>query len=414
MDNFLFKNFKKQHFIYLLITIIIILLLFKISVEGFIPYYIKTDDINSYCKTNSSGQYYAPTMISNFKCGNQSQPNTIPISHTINFTNLQLKNNLCPLNATYISPGTFGAVGSPYCIINTAIITQPINEGLKCWYGYDFGTSSILSKIIFNLDGTLSSYSLKPKLYNKLISYTNLLARAKIQDPTDMYHNLLSTVTESTFNKDYLPISIDNQNLPIRELSAFGGLQSQMLRLFNYGSYSFVNVPSPVDPLFTNNAMTIFIVYNVISTTSPIDNKTIINTSVLTANNKPFDIYKNIRSINNKSVTSSIMIGSDDLTLTLYTASVNTSAGTVYWNEKIYNENGVKSANLTISGVTAWDTSGNILNIGGNSAGTTGFYGNIGDILVYNTILDSNSYINNVLYLLQKFKINPPNMNIYN
>ncbi len=427
MDNFLFKNLKKLHIIYLLITIIIILLLFKISVEGFIPYYIKTNDINNYCATNSSGQYYAPTMISNFKCGNQSQPETIPLSRTINFTNLQLKNNLCPLNTTYISPGSFGAVGSPYCMLNT-VIAAPSNLGLQCWYAGAY-SPFMIPEITFNPSGV--DHKKRNRFYNKVIRPDlDVNQRGIIQDSTDMYHNLLSTVTSSTLNRDYLPTMPPASNRQIYVVENGRGeyisdvSHFKYRRLFNYGSFSFLNTPTlslpPVAQLFTTNTMTIFIVYKVISTTSPIDNTSTINTSVLTANNKPFDINTNIRSINNTPVTSSIMLGRDDLTLTLYTASVKTISGTVYWNEKIYNENGVKSDNLTISGINTWDTSGNILSIGGNTTNTTGFYGDIGEILVYNRYLDplSRDYIQNVLFLLQRFEINPlginpQNMNFY-
>ena len=431
MNNLLFKNFKKIHFIYLLITIIIILLLLKVSVEGFIPYLINATDINNYCTTNPSGQYNAPTLISNYQCGNYN--NRIPLSHTIKFNNLQLKNNLCPLNTIYTSP--HGIFENEQCIINLYNYQNYTTTDPKTLSGilfvYDcnplqyvqFNNNSTYRESQVKLSSGTINYTNKFKVYN-FITYINNRPYRPVQ--SDMVHVLPSSLNVSnfsSFNQLYLPNYVQQSTInpsidPSKSLMGIGNDSIKIMNYIQLNSYGYLSfISNQTTPIFTNNAMTIFIVYNVISEQSYVPpesgiTSTQIRTSFLTANNKPFDIYDNIRSINNITTNSPFYIGSIK-SLTLYIASVKTISGTVYWNEQIYNNEGFISYNLTIPGVTSWDnTTPNNINIGGNNTGTTSFYGTIGEIQILDTYLDPSSeiYKNNVITLLKKWYIKPFNI----
>jgi len=405
MNNLLFKNFRKIHFIYLLITIIIILLLLKISVEGFIPYLINGTDINNYCTANPSGQYNAPTLISNYQCGNYS-PNTIlPISHKINFTNLQLKNNLCPLNTTFIPPNYIGNITSQVCINTNGImsmLTISISSNFFAWYVFDTTAKKNLIAVIQNPTArptiTLSG--------NLLILNNPLTVFNKAQYVSHLIYKLPNTLTYTNYN----PTTI--YPLPHTGALKFNGIDTntitgtRFVQLYNFGYFSFNN--EVATNIFPTYSMTIFIVYN---TLVPSSSSTIIPTSLISGNNNLFEIKDNLRILNNAPYTVPFNINTDALSnITLYTACIKKEGTNLIWNENIYNNTNKLSYPNTFPNAPSWPSCTSI-NIGGSP--TVGFYGNLGEVIIVPSYLDPTSseltspYNMIVINLLNKWNIKP-------
>jgi len=411
MNNLLFKNFKKIHFIYLLITIIIILLLLKVSVEGFIPYLINTIDINDYCTNYPSGQYNAPTLISNYQCGNYS-PNTIlPISHKINFTNLQLKNNLCPLNTTFIPPNYIGNITSQVCIntngvVSTGTIASDIN--LIIWYIFD-NTLSIRN--VKNITNPIDTPTITPSGSLLLINNPmSILNKINLLDP-QLTFKLPYSLTKSNYSTliyKFPDSGVLTFNLNNKDTQS----GTNFVKLYNFGYFNYTDLINANK--FTTASMTIFIVYF----TVPIPATSLYSSSLyqssLISGNNLFEITDNKRILNTIIIPTQFDVHTDALLkITLYTASIKQIGSNVVWNEKIYNNTDKFSYSYTFPNVVTWPSCSSI-NIGGSP--NTGFSGNLGEVIIVNNYLDPNSpnltdpYNIIVINLLNKWNIKPFNV----
>ena len=413
MNNLLFKNFKKIHFIYLLITIIIILLLLKVSVEGFIPYLINATDINDYCTTNPSGQYNAPTLISNYQCGNYS-PNTIlPISHKINFTNLQLKNNLCPLNTTFIPPNYIGNITSQVCINTNGIMSMmTINRSnnFYAWYIFDSTAQINMTPIIPNptakptitISGTLLILNNPMYVFNKT---TNTPSGPPI------IYKLPTALTMSKYNSTLIYPFPKTGVLRYNVNNNYNPTGTRFVQLYNFGYFSFNNTDSDI---FPTDSMTIFIVYNTLpipQSSSSQPPRTEQPSSLISGNNNLFEIRDNLRILNNTPYTVPFNINTGALsTITLYTASIKKDGTNLIWNENIYNNTNKFSYSNTFTNAPTWPSCTSI-NIGGSPS--YGFYGNLGEVIIVPSYLDptsaelTNPYNMIVINLLNKWHIKP-------
>jgi hypothetical protein len=225
--------------------------------------------------------------------------------------------------------------------------------------------------------------------------------------------SIASTITFSSI-KNRINASSKNELIAFEELKIVSIYNKNMIEIYNIDPRESGLVFMSQDLIFTTTGLTIFIVYII---TDIYDYITLFTTGIISNSYYPISMYNNQRILNDITSQSKITIGKsdDNIYITLYTVSINILSGSAQWYEAIYNKSNTRKSNIIFPNVTSFkqDKEANNILFGGTNGwdidGT--FYGNIGEILVYNNFLDptissvSSLYNKNVSYLKNKWNI---------
>ena len=371
-------NSDTINIILFVLFIVLIILIFNLNFsEPFDNLISDPGDIVSFCNSQSpTTTFNAPSFVTLFNCNASNPYITNPTPYNIVLSPI----NVCPINSYLYSP------------TNTCF-TAPYHPSLAAWYDVDCNDSNKVNLI----DAT------HVRLNNKALDLT--------------IGNL------DTFASSTIPVS--------KSVYATNGIYTiDITNMYTSGTdkgkgkNNFLSVSN----ISLNNKFTIFIVYQLFSDPSTSVTPTNLRQSLFgTANGTTniINMYNNYRLVGNTATNDTnlpsvpIMIGDnldsngsrnsraiDDMTyITLYTACITLtqrasgSGNVITWIENVYNRsiNNISATyintnnNVTSTlGNTLYICGGPIVNRGVSTSLPTGFYGKLGEVLLYKEALTTN------------------------
>ena len=375
-------------YVLFIVFIVLISLIFNLNFSE--PFVLINDpqDIISFCNSKSpSTTFEAPSFVTLFNCNASNPYITDPTPYNIVLSPI----NVCPINSYLYSP-------TNQCIL---IQSTPINNNLVAWY--DPSDDNFIS--ITPVTGKGDNIELKNKVTLNASNSSSYNIPSLVSKTGHMTYTLLSSNSITGLTNNLSPYNL----LYIANANQDSDSKSNT----NRNSFLTVNTGTIIRTRYT-----IFIVYNVVP--NPATGlvysgarTSLFGTSEGTTNKiGMMDSARFVGSESNPTNRTNIVnttsklgiAATGDLSyLSLYTASIKLNNNIITWYENIYNKQ-INKSSFSFSRNDTNDskidgTLGSTLHICGGttdlkSAGTAikvGFDGYLGEVLLYNTALDTTS-----------------------
>ena len=379
-------NSDTINIILFVLFIVLIILIFNLNFsEPFDNLISDPQDIISFCNSNSpTTTFNAPSFVTLFNCNASNPYITNPTPYNIVLSPI----NVCPINSYLYSP------------TNTCYMI-PMTSNLVAWYdpsdvnnfNFTINASNIVNSITIINKVTLNASN--SSSYNTI--FGNLTAASISSNITCALVTIINThISNNSSNRSLLRINSPGTDYRLNPFLS-----------------TTINSPSTMP-----NNFTIFIVYDICYDPSvPAPRISLFNIAS-GSSNKIGMFGQSARFIGSNKTTATsnridlasndTKIGSDQMddtnNLSLYTACITSNNGNVTWKENIYNKsinNIMSTYNNSSSTFNIGSSMGNTLYICGaisslnsgsaNAALPLGFNGYLGEVLFYNTALDTTS-----------------------